>query len=123
MAVQAIKTYRCALDRWLDEVLGVTGIPIPYGAPNAAAHVERLIGTLRRECLVHFVFVSERHLRRTVTEFAAWYNRARVHQGINDIPDVVVGRIPTCRPPPVETSRLVGHPVLGGLVHDYELAA
>jgi len=44
-------------------------------------------------------------------------------QGIDDIPDVVAGRIPSRRPPPVATSRLVGHPVLGGLAHDYELAA
>ena len=31
--------------------MGIRGIPIPYGAPNAAAHIERLIGTLRLECL------------------------------------------------------------------------
>ena len=32
---------RCALDAWLSEAMGIKGIPIPYGAPNAAAHVER----------------------------------------------------------------------------------
>ena len=117
------KTYRCALDQWLAETLGVVGIPTPYGAPNAAAHIERFIGSLRRECLVHFVFLHEGHLRRTATEYATWHNTARVHQGINDIPDVVAGTIPPRRPPPVDASRLVGHPVLGGLAHDYELAA
>ena len=60
----------------MDETLGVKGIPIPYGAPNAAAYVERFIGTLRRECLVHFVFVSESHLRRSVAEFADWFEAA-----------------------------------------------
>lgn len=117
------KTYRCAPDQWLHTVLGVTGIPTPYGAPDAAAYVERVIGSSRRECLVHFVFLSERHLRRTVTEYVSWYNTARVHQGIHDIPDVVAGRLPARCPPPVDTGRLVGHPVLGGLTYDYELAA
>jgi len=119
----ARRTYRSALDQWLKETLGVAGIPIPYGAPNAAAHVERFVGSLRRECLVHFVFLSERHLRRTVAEYVTWHNGARAHQGINDIPDVTAGRLPPRRPPPVDASRLVGHPVLGGLAHDYELAA
>ncbi len=119
----ARQTYRCALDKWLSEILGVTGIPIPYGAPNASAHVERFLGSLRRECLEHFVFLSEGHLRRTVTEYVAWYNGARTHQGINDIPDVVAGRVPSRCPPPLATGRLVGRPVLGGLAHDYHLAA
>ena len=117
------KTYRCALDKWLEEGLGVVGIPTPYGAPNASAHVERFIGSLRRECLAHFVFVSEVHLGRAVTEYVTWHNTGRVHQGIDDIPDVVAGRIPSRRPPPVATGRLIGHPVLGGVAHDYELAA
>jgi len=128
------RTYRCALDKWLDEVSGVTGIPTPYGAPlpwaqvgspdrYASAHVERFIGPLRRECLVHFAFVSEVHLRRAVTEYVTWHNTGRVHQGIDEIPDVVAGRIPSRRPPPVAAGQLVGHPVLGGLAHDYELAA
>jgi len=69
------------------------------------------------------VFVFLAHLRRAVTEYVTWHNTGRVHQGIDDIPDVVAGRIPARRPPPVATSRLVGHPVLGGLAHDYELAA
>ena len=42
---------RSAYDVWLWQEMGIRGIPIPYGAPNAAAHIERLIGTLRLECL------------------------------------------------------------------------
>ena len=59
------KRYRCTLDHWLGEVMNIEGIPTPYGAPNAAAHIERFMGTLRRECLQNFIFVSEGHLRRT----------------------------------------------------------
>jgi putative transposase len=53
---------RSALDLRLGEVLGIKGIPIPYGAPNAAAHIERFMGSLRRECLDHFIFLSIDHL-------------------------------------------------------------
>jgi hypothetical protein len=42
---------RSAYDVWLWQEMRIRGIPVPYGAPNAAAHIERLIGTLRRECL------------------------------------------------------------------------
>ena len=51
-------------------MLHIKGIPIPYGAPNAAAHIERFMGSLKRECLNHFIFLSEDHLRRTVSERA-----------------------------------------------------
>ena len=78
--------YRCAFDVWLIEVMGVRGMPTPYRAPNASAHVERLIGTLRRECLDRTLIWNERHLRRVLGEFIAWYNQGRVHQGLHGIP-------------------------------------
>jgi hypothetical protein len=70
-------------DEWLWREMGIGGIPIPYGAPNAAAHIERLIGTLRRECLDRMLIWNKRHLRCVLTEFICWYNRGRVHQGLN----------------------------------------
>jgi transposase InsO family protein len=45
--------HRCTLDAWLEQVMGIRGIPIPYGAPNASAHIERFMGTLKRECFDH----------------------------------------------------------------------
>ncbi len=42
------RSYRCALDLWLGEVLCIKGIPIPYGAPNAQAHIERFMGSLKK---------------------------------------------------------------------------
>jgi transposase InsO family protein len=110
---------RSAFDEWLCQEMGIRGIAIPYGAPNAAAHVERLIGTLRRECLDRMLIWNERHLRHVLSEFLAWYNHGRVHQGLNGIPD----------PDPVlgeskpAGGRLVAIPVLNGLHHDYRLAA
>jgi len=41
------KRYRCTLDHWLDQAMGIEGVPTPSGAPNAAAHLERFMGTLR----------------------------------------------------------------------------
>jgi hypothetical protein len=62
------RRYRCRLDVWLAEAMGIEGIPIPYGAPNAPAHVERLVRTLRQEALDHFLFLSDRHILRVCRE-------------------------------------------------------
>jgi len=117
------KRFRCALDQWLSEVLGVTGIPIPYGAPNASPHIERFMRTLREECLRRFIFFTEAQLRRTVAEFVSYCNEARVHQGIDNIPDVQAGRLPPRQSELGPESRLVARPILGGIAHDYSLAA
>ena len=118
------KSYRSSLDLWLGEVLGLTGVPTPYGAPNAAAHIERFMGSLKRECLNHFLFLSEGHLRRTVASYVAYYNQGRPQQGIDGIPESGpglprVGSGGTGEGP----IQVVAHPVLGGLHHDYRLAA
>ena len=84
---QADRCFRCHFDRWLFEVMGIKGIPIPYGAPNANAHVERFHRTLREAALNHFIFLSEKHLRRICREFVEYYNRARPSQAIGRIPD------------------------------------
>jgi len=112
-------SYRCHLDRWLDEVIGIRGLPIPYGAPNASPHVERLVRTLREEALNHFLFLSIDHIRRVVTEYVRYYNGARPSQAIHGIPDPY----PELRQPPPRTGRLVALPVLGGIQHDYRRAA
>jgi len=110
---------RSAFDEWLWQEMGIRGIAIPFGAPNAAAHIERLIGTLRRECLDRMLIWNERHLRRVLTEFLGWYNHGRVHQGLNGIPDPD----PVLAAPKPAGGRLVAIPVLNGLHHDYRLAA
>ncbi len=115
--------HRCALDAWLQGAMGIRGIPIPYGAPNASPHIERFMGTLKRECLDHFIFLSEDHLRRTASSFISYYNGARPNQGIHGIPALGPGVERTRHPPPTESSRLVAEPILGGLHHDYRLAA
>ena len=112
-------SYRCHLDRWLDEVIGIKGLPIPYGAPNASPHIERLVRTLREEALNHFLFLSVDHIRRVVTEYVRYFNGARPSQAIHGIPDPY----PELKEPPLPTGRLVALPVLGGVLHDYRRAA
>ncbi len=113
--------FRSTLDAWLHDVMGVRGIPTPFRAPNANAVIERFMGTLRRECLNHFIFCSDVHLRSVVTEFVEYYNDARPHQGINGIPQGT----PCAQGPPLKgcVGRLVARPILGGVHHDYRLAA
>jgi len=113
------RSYRCHLDRWLDEVMSIKGIPIPYGAPNASPYVERFVRTLREEALDHFMFLGLGHIRRVVTEYVRYYNCARPSQAIHGIPDPY----PELQQRPPENGKLVALPVLGGIHHDYRLAA
>jgi putative transposase len=113
------RSYRCHLDRWLDEVIGIEGIPIPYGAPNASAHVERFVRTLREEALDHFIFLTADHIRRVVAEYVRYYNGARPSQAIHGIPDPY----PELQQPPPKAGKLLALPVLGGIQHDYRLVA
>ena len=113
------KSYRCHLDRWLDEVLNVKGIPTPFRTPNANAHVERFNRTLREDALNHFIFLGEDHVRRVAREFVAFYNGARPSQATHAIPAPYAD---LQRPPP-KKGKLVALSVLGGIQHDYRLAA
>jgi hypothetical protein len=94
---------------------GIEVLKTPYRAPRANAICERFLGSLRRECLDHFLILSARHLSRIVKEYRDYYDRSRPHQGIGQ-------RIP-CRPELPEASpvsgKLSSRPVLHGLHHDY----
>jgi transposase InsO family protein len=111
--------YRCGLDLWLREVLGIQGLPIPYRAPNANPHVERFHRTLRAEALNHFIFLSARHVLRVCREYTRYYNRARPSQALHAIPDPY----PELTNPPLDQGQPLALPVLGGLIHDYRRAA
>jgi putative transposase len=111
--------YRCHLDLWLKETMGIQGLAIPYGAPNVNPRVERFHRTLRQEALNHFMFLNARHIRRVCREFVAYYNHARPSQALHAIPDPYA----ELSVPPRSTGQLVALPVLGGLIHDYRRAA
>ena len=98
--------------------IGIETILTPVRAPNANAIAERVIGTLRRECLDHVIAVNERHLRRVPGQYVQHQNAMRPHRSLAlDSPE---GRKPVQRMP---IQRVVSKPVLGGLHHEYRWAA
>ena len=64
--------------------------PISPRSPWQNPYVERLIGTLRRECLDHVLIYGERHLRRILTLYSLYYKETRTHQGLGK--DAPLGR-------------------------------
>src|SRR3989475_4555539 len=88
--------------------LGMSEVLSTYGAPWQRAYIERVIGTIRRECLDHVIVVNERTLRRHLNSFVAYYHRSRTHLGLQkDAP----------APRPVqgpERGRIVAFPEVGG---------
>jgi transposase InsO family protein len=103
------------------QALGIRTVLTPFRAPRANALAERVIRTLRTECLDHVLVLSERHLETVLREYAASYNRARPRCSLGLVPP-----LPTA-PPLRETGaaprRIVARSVLGGLHHIYERAA
>jgi transposase InsO family protein len=61
---------------------GVRVLRTPFRAPQANAHCERLVGTIRRECLDFLILLSEAHLKRILHEFVRHYNRGRPHSSL-----------------------------------------
>lgn len=103
---------------------GVRVLRTPVRAPIANAFCERLVGTMRRECLDFLIPISERHLRLMLKEFVRYYNRGRPHSALGPgIPEPIQARVPNsgnrhCLP----AGYLVkARSVLGGLHHDYRL--
>ena len=98
-----------------DTVFAADGVEIvrtPYRAPNANAFAERWVRSARGECLDHLLIVNEAHLRRVLRDYAAFYNQARPHQGIDQ-------RIPQAPVPRPQTGPVQCRDALGGLLHDY----
>ena len=95
--------------------IGIDAIASPVHAPTANAIAERVIGTLRRECLDHLIVLNERHLMAVMREFVAYYNQERPHRTLGlQTPE------PLLRP---VTGPIQSYPVLNGLHHVYKRAA
>lgn len=106
------------------EGMGLKILKTPVRAPTANAYCERLIGTIRRECLDFMIPLNERHLRGILREWVAHYNKARPHlslgPGIPD-PSVALQAAGASRHQVPRDHRVVATPVLGGLYHEYRL--
>jgi transposase InsO family protein len=91
--------------------MGIRDHPIAPLSPWQNGHAERLIGSIRRECLDHVVILGEDHLRRVLKAYAAYYNGFRTHLSLSK-------DAPTHRPIQ-RLGQLVARPILGGLYHQY----
>jgi putative transposase len=107
-----------------DAVFQAEGIRIlasPPQAPRANAICERMIGTFRREVLDRLLIVSEHHLRQVLTEYLLHYNTGRPHRALGQLAPAQA----CARPPEINLAehRIRPKQVLGGLTHEYRIAA
>jgi transposase InsO family protein len=91
--------------------MGIRDRPTAPRSPWQNGYAERLIGSIRRECLDHFIVFGERHLRHVLRSYAEYYNAVRTHLSL-------------AKDPPMARSvqavgSIVPLPVLGGLHHHY----
>ena len=96
---------------WRIRAMGIRDRPVSARSPWQNRYAQRLIGSIRRECLDHVVVVGERHLRHVLASYQKYYNEVRTHLSLQK--DAPVRR-DVCR-----TGRVRSSPILGGLHHQY----
>jgi transposase InsO family protein len=94
--------------------MGIRDRPITPASPWQNAFAERLIGSIRRECVDHIIVLGEAHLRRVLRSYADYYNNFRTHRSLNK--DAPVSR------PVQRIGSIKSHAILGGLHHHYARA-
>ncbi len=97
--------------------MGIEEVAIAYRSPWQNQFVERIIGSIRRDCLDHVIVLNERHLRRILTDYFHYYHHARAHLS----PDRN-SPVPREVEPP-ECGKVSSIPMVGGLHHRYRRAA
>jgi putative transposase len=107
--------------KWSDDVrrrlrdAGIRVVLTPARAPNANAHAERFVRSIKEECLDRLIPIGEGYFRRAVAEYVAHYHAEWNHQGIDN--RLISG------PPVIQmTSRVRCRPRLGGLLNFYARA-
>ena len=98
-------------------------IRTPVQAPNANAHMERWIGSVRRECLDRLLIVGRRQLEHVLSVYVRHYNRGRPHRALDLRPPDSSPRSPAEARSMPRALHVNRHDLLGGLIHEYELAA
>jgi len=96
--------------------MGIEEVLTAYRSPWQNAYVERLNGSIRRECTDHIIVLGERHLRRVLREYFAYYHEFRTHLSLGK-------DAPVSRPFESGLDQIVATPVLGGLHHGYRRVA
>ena len=97
--------------------MGIGELVTSPSSPWQTPYVERLIGSIRRECLDHVIVLNETHLRRTLAQYLTYYRGARTHLSL-------AKDAPTPRPAQAVTDgEVIAFPEVGGLHHRYERRA
>ena len=91
--------------------MGIRDRPTSLASPWQNGFAERLIGSIRRECVDHFVVLGEAHLQRILRAYVGYYNDIRTHWSLDK--DAPVSR------PVQRTGSIKSNPILGGLHHHY----
>jgi hypothetical protein len=91
--------------------MGIRDRPTSPRSPWQNGYAERLIGSIRRECLDHVIVLSERHLRHLLLCYMKYYNGARTHLSLEK--DAPVSRAVD------RAGHILCRPILGGLHHQY----
>src|SRR5213075_80290 len=99
------------------EAFGLTAVHTAPRSPWQNPYVERVIGSIRRECLDHVIVFNERHLRRVLSSYFQYHHDTRTHLSLGkDCP----------RPRPIQSpsaGNIIAFPEVGGLHHRYERRA
>src|SRR5450830_1696916 len=90
--------------------MGIRDKPTAPASPWQNGFAERLIGSIRRECVDHFIVLGEAHLRRILRAYAGYYNDIRTHRSLDK--DAPISRS-------VQRTGIITRPILGGLHHHY----
>jgi len=99
------------------QAMGIREVVTAPRSPWQNAYVERVIGSIRRECLDHMVVLNERHLRRVLISYLHYYHHSRTHLSLaKDCPDPR-----PIRPP--SHGKMIAIAQVGGLHHRYERLA
>ena len=104
------RAYGAAVTRRL-RAMGIRDKPIAPGSPWQNGFAERLIGSICRECVDHVIVLGEAHLRRILTEYAAYYNELRTYRSLGK--DAPIHRAIQ------HQGRIASEPVVGGLHQHY----
>jgi putative transposase len=109
--------------RDFDEVFrseGIRVIKAPVRAPKARAHAERWVGSVRRECLDRLLILGRRHLHHVLVKYVRHFNEHRPHRALGQRPPLSDER---ALAEVIDLDRLRRRDLLGGLIHEYQLAA
>lgn len=93
--------------------MGIRDKPTAPASPWQNGYAERLMGSIRRECVDHVIVLGEAHLRRILKSYAEYYNRVRTHRSLDK--DAPVSRSVQ------RTGVICSCAILGGLHHQYAL--